>query len=356
MFRIRRPAAAAVAGLAALAALAVGPAPPTVAAPVAGPVVSHEVTFQVKNGNGTAVPCQTDGASYSIHGRLVGPPGQLSAGSPNRAVVVSLHGLGYGQFFWDFEILPGYDWSSALASHGVASVVLDRLGYGVSSHPPGMQSCMGGQADIAHQVVQALRSGSYAMDGGAGLTFARVGLIGHSAGGQISQIETYSFHDVDALVLLAWADFGASPQVLADFAQAGGVCLSGGKPPGYAPLGQNAEEFKALMFHNADPSVEGEATRLRNADPCGDDGSIPAGIALDAQQVPSIQVPVLLVFGANDAIFPPPALERQKGMYTGSKDVTGISVPDTGHALSLERSAPFTRDAVASWLCQRSFC
>jgi len=43
-------------------------------------------------------------------------------------------------------------------------------------------------------------------------------------------------------------------------------------------------------------------------------------------------------------------------MYTGSRDLTGIGIPDTGHALSLERSAPFTRDAVTSWRCQRHFC
>ncbi|TMD93977.1 MAG: alpha/beta hydrolase [Chloroflexi bacterium] len=353
MFRFRRPAAAAVAGLAALTALAVGPAPRTAAEPS---VQSHEVTFKVKNANDTTVPCPTDGAAYTIHGRLVGPPSQLSPDNPGRAVMLGLHGLGYGEFFWDFQVVPGYDWSEALASHGIASLVVDRLGYGVSSHPPGTQTCMGGQASVAHQIVQALKSGSYTMDGGPGLSFVRVGLMGHSAGGQISQIEAWSFHDIDALVLLAWADFGASPQVLAAFAQTGGVCLSGGAPPGYAPLGRDGAEFKALMFHDADPSVEGEATRLRNPDPCGDDGSIPAGIFLDSQQVPSIQVPVLLVFGDKDAIFPPPALERQKGMYTGSKDVMGITIPNTGHALSLERSAPFTRDAVSSWLCQRSFC
>jgi pimeloyl-ACP methyl ester carboxylesterase len=349
MTSFRRPAAAAVAGLAALTALAAGPAPRTAAAPAA--VVTHEVTFKVVNSNGTAVPCPTDDASYTIHGRLVGP-----TDNPNRAVVLGLHGLGYGEFFWDFEVVPGYDWAAALAGHGITSVVVDRLGYGASSHPPGTQTCMGGQASIAHQIVRALKRGSYTMDGGPGLSFSRVGLMGHSAGGQIAQIEAYSYDDVDALVVLAWADFGASPKVLADFAQTGGVCLTGGQPPGYAPLGQSGDEFKALMFHDADPTVEGAATRLRNPDPCGDDASIPAGILLDARLVPTIEIPVLLVFGDHDAIFPPPALDRQKAMYTGSRDLTGIGIPDTGHALSLERSAPFTRDAVTSWLCQRHFC
>jgi pimeloyl-ACP methyl ester carboxylesterase len=302
------------------------------------------------------VPCPSDGAAYTIHGRLVGPPAQLDPANSARAVVLNLHGLGYGEFFWDFQLVPGYDWAASLAAHGVASLVVDRLGYGVSSHPPGTQSCVGAQADIAHQVVKALRDGSYTMDGGPGIGFKRVGLAGHSAGGGIAQVETYSFHDVDALLIMAWADFGASPQVLAAFAQTGGVCLTGGKPPGYAPLGQSDGDFKALMFHNVDPLVEGNAVRLRHPDPCGDDGSIPAAILQDAHLVPTIDVPVLLVFGAADAIFPPPALDRQKSMYTGTNDLTATSVADTGHAITLERSAPATRDAVASWLCGHSFC
>ncbi len=48
----------------------------------------------------------------------MGPANQLDPGDANRAVVLSLHGLGYGEFFWDFTQAPGYDWSAALAEHG----------------------------------------------------------------------------------------------------------------------------------------------------------------------------------------------------------------------------------------------
>ena len=123
MSRLRRPAAVAVAGIAALSAMVAAPQAHSVAAPA---VVSHEVSFQVKNTNDTQLPCPTDGATYSIHGRLVGPANQLSSDNSNRSVVLSLHGLGYGEFFWDFDAVPGYDWSAALAEHGVASVVIDR--------------------------------------------------------------------------------------------------------------------------------------------------------------------------------------------------------------------------------------
>lgn len=350
MFRFRRPAAAAVAGLAALTALALGP-PPRAAADTPAGVSSSAVTFQVHSVNTSMVPCPTDGSAYTIQGHLTVPEGAAPT-----AVVLDLHGLGYGEFFWHFQSVPGYDWAAGLASRGVASVTVDRLGYGASSHPPGTQTCMGGQADIAHQIVQALKNGSYSMDGGPGTAFSKVVLAGHSAGGGITQVEAYSFHDVDALMIFSWADSDQSPQVLGDFAQTGGVCLTGGKPPGYAPLGQSDDEFKALMFHKADSAVESAATAMRSPDPCGDDGSIPAEIAVDHMQVPSIKLPVLLVMGANDAIFPPPSLDHQKALYTGTSDLTAVSVPDTGHAVTLELSAPSTRDTVASWLCARGFC
>jgi pimeloyl-ACP methyl ester carboxylesterase len=350
MNRLHRPATAAVAGLAALAALAVGQ-PPRAAADTTAGVSSSAVTFQVHNVNTSMVPCPTDGAAYTVKGHLTVPEGATPS-----AVVLDLHGLGYGEFFWDFQSVPDYDWAAGLADRGIASVSVDRLGYGASGHPPGNQSCMGGQADVAHQIVQALKSGSYTMDGGPAVPFGRVVLAGHSAGGGISQVEAYSFHDVDGLMVFSWADSDQSPQVLRAFAQTGGVCLSGGKPPGYAPLGQSDDQFKALMFHRADPAVESAATAMRTPDPCGDDASIPAEIFVDHMQVPSIKLPVLIVIGADDAIFPPPALDHQRALYTGTSDVTAVSVPDTGHAVTLELSAPSTRDTVAAWLCARGFC
>ena len=75
------------------------------------------------------------------------------------------------------------------------------------------------------------------------MAFSRVGLIGHSAGGGVAQIETYSFDDVDALVILA-GSFRASPKVLADFGQTGRGLRERRNPPGYAPLGSSKRSSK----------------------------------------------------------------------------------------------------------------
>jgi pimeloyl-ACP methyl ester carboxylesterase len=314
------------------------------------------VVFSVQNTNSSAVACATDEAGYSIRGLLVGPAGSLERSG--GAATLYLNGLGFGVFFWNFSRVPGYDFAAAMAARGHVSVIIDRLGYGASDHPVGTESCIGGQADIAHQIVQQLRSGTYTTRGRS-VSFARVALVGHSAGGASAQVVSYSFRDVDALGVLSWADQGSSTLATTDFVQAGSDCGNGGETsggaPGYAPFGQTVADFDAAMFFDADPAVVAATNQLRNLDPCGDDNSIIDAITTDHLMVPTITVPVLLIFGANDALFPPPAGTEQAAQFAGSSDVSLIQLTDTGHALTLERSAPtFTAD-ISQWLAARGF-
>jgi pimeloyl-ACP methyl ester carboxylesterase len=271
-----------------------------------------------------------------------------------------LHGLGFGRFFWDFASVPGYNFAAALASAGQVSVIIDRLGYGSSDHPVGYVSCVGGQADIAHQIVGQLRSGAYKTDRSSGPAFARVGLVGHSAGGLVAQVEAYSFHDIDVLGVMSWADLGSSQRATLEFAKTGLSCLSGGKaqpagPSGYAFFGQNASDFVAVMFHNADPGVVAATVAQRTPDPCGDTASIVPSLGVDMLRVPTISVPVLLVYGDEDALFPPPAGEQQRMLYRGTHDVSLLTLANTGHAVTLERAGPTLAVDTASWLQAHGF-
>jgi pimeloyl-ACP methyl ester carboxylesterase len=323
-------------------------------------VLDEAVSFSVKNVNTSKVPCSSDGASYTVAGHLVGPAAALGGAAPHAAALY-LHGLGFGEFFWNFSGVSGYDYATAEALAGHTSVVIDRLGYGASGHPVGSSSCLGAQADIAHQIVQQLRNGSYAAAGGVKPAFSRVALAGHSAGGAIAEIEAYSFHDIDGLIVMAYADLGASPAALIQFATTGGVCLGGGQPAGpgqpggYGYFGQTPQDFQAAMFHHADPSVVAAVTALRNRDPCGDINSFPQALVLNPLSVPTIKVPVLLVFGANDALFPPPAGSLQRLLFSGSSDVRSVLLNNTGHAVTVELSAPTLRDDTCAWLAAHGF-
>jgi Alpha/beta hydrolase family len=313
------------------------------------------VSFAVINRNTSKVPCQGDGGRYTIVGSLVLPKGPVPA-----AVTLYAHGLGFGGWFWQFDRVAGYDYARAEAGFGHASVVIDRLGYGDSSILPGTASCVGAQASILHQIVGQLRSGSYVAFGFAGWpAFRRIGLVGHSAGGQLAENEAYSFRDIDALGVVDWADQGFSPAALGAFLQGGAQCLlqggaaqRGSTVRGYAPFGQTEAQFDSLMFAGADPAVVSAAGATRTLDPCGDVESILGGVAIDLLMDGTIRVPIAYVHGERDAVFISgvPWAQLQEKLYSGSAKVTDVTLSGVGHAVTLERSAPRLQAAMNAWL------
>jgi pimeloyl-ACP methyl ester carboxylesterase len=328
----------------------------------ASKVAKRAVTFEVRNVNRSVLPCPSDGASYAVRGTLVGPSDVIAPEASRKpdAVTLYLHGFSFGAFLWSFTAVPRYDYAAALARAGHVSVVIDRLGYGSSDHPPGTQTCLGADADVAHQVIEKLRSGDYVAEGGSPPRFEKAALAGHAAGALIAHLEAYSFNDAAALVTMAF-----TPQVrqasFEQFYAARVVCEAGGEPSGtgragaYAYFGQAADDFRALAFHDADPAVVEIATSLRTRDPCGGTATIIDALVKDLRSLASVNVPVLLVCGREDAAFPSFACPYLKRRYTGSRDVSLSFVAGAGHALPLERTAPAFRRKVASWLTAHGF-
>lgn len=272
-------------------------------------VVERAVSFAVTNSNRTSIACQTDGATYQVRGHLSGPASALS--SPD-AVMLVLHGLSYGEFFSTFDAKPGYDFAREQAEAGFVTVTVDRLGYDSSDDPPGPAICFGSRADIAHQIVQQLRTGAYTSETGDAPVFPRVVLAGHSVGAIIAQNEAFTFADVDALVVLSYSDRTLSPTAQQALATVTTDCAAGGQPsedgaPGYVAFGSaTAEQCVAAHFavDVADPAVVAATAEMRDLDPCGDIDSYRAAVANDLAHLPEIGVPVLVVTGGGDAVTP----------------------------------------------------
>jgi pimeloyl-ACP methyl ester carboxylesterase len=347
-----------------LLALAVPLADASAASPRGGAnvVVKRPITFQIKNVNRSTLACPTDGAAYEVNGQLVGPASKLGPGASggHRSVTLYLHDASFGGFFWSFSASPRYDYAAAMARAGHVSVVVDRLGYGSSGHPDGNRTCLGGDADIAHQIVGELRSGDYAVKGGESPSFDRVALAGHSLGALIANLEAFSFDDIDGLVAM-----GYTPQVtqlaFEQFYATRVVCLAGGEPStpgmpgGYAHYGSTTAEFDARVFFDADPAVSDVATRMRAPDPCGESASIVDALVQDLKALSRVRVPVLVVCGTEDATTPDFACPYLKRRYVGSSDVSLRFIPNAGHALTLERTAPILRHRIAKWLSGHGF-
>lgn len=326
------------------------------AAPVAatGSVTSLPISFVVRNVNRSKVACHADGKTYTVRGHLVGPAGHL-AGGATRTTTLYLHGLGFGEFFWDFDAVSGYDYAATQARAGQVSVVVDRLGYGLSGEPDGNGICVGSRADIAHQMVLDLRSGHYTLGGRAAISYRRVVLAGHSYGAQISQVEAYSFGDINGLVLVGYADRVQSVTAALSLVYAQVTCSEGGRPfaPGgplhYTPFGPPVNA-PAALFNDTAPAVLRAAVPKLSIDPCGDDNSFGKAVPVDLANVKRIKVPVLIVEGGADAFFPPPAAGDQAALFTGARSVSAAVVPDAGHAITLERHHGVLENAVLRFL------
>jgi hypothetical protein len=335
--------------------LAAGPAP---GARAQSTVVDLPVSFAVRNINRTLVPCLADGSTVTVVGRMIGPRSVVMTNAP-ATVTLYLHEFSFGKWFWHFPD-PSYDYASIEARAGHVSVLVDRLGYGDSSHPNGYATCVGADADEAHQMVTQLRAGTYRLQGAAARSFDRIVLAGHSGGAMASEIEAYSFGGVDGLMIFAHVDGDPTSRGTSEGFAEGGVCALGGQrstpggPGGYAYFGQTGAAWRVDYFEGADPAIVDAAVPLRHRDPCGDVYSFAEALFLDHLFVPRIRLPVLLLYGLSDALFAQPVGGRdQRSEFSGSRDVTLDYFPGCGHALTLEHCAPDVRQTVSSWLDQR---
>jgi pimeloyl-ACP methyl ester carboxylesterase len=347
--RLRRTAAAAFLAVLCLAAFA--------STAAADGIVVRDVSFRVQNTNTSGVPCPSDNAGYTVHGHLVGPQSVLTGPRP-RTVTVYLGGEDAGEWNWRFTAIPGYDWPADMARLGHVSLTIDMLGYGASGHPDGEQSCWGSQADVTHQIIAQLRSSSpsYTVDRGAPVTFTKVVLAGHDAGGAIAEIEAYSYKDIDGLALVTYADQGFTPLLMERLARAGTVCASGGEPaypggPGGYYYMERPDEYGPDLFYDADPAVIDAVIRLRERNPCGGIAWATPAVTINPERDAEIKPPVLLVIGREDKIWTQDGWALQQGHFSGSSDVTAVSIPGTGHYPMFERTTlPQFRGIFTNWL------
>lgn len=311
-------------------------------------VVSQQVSFTVVNQNTSRVPCPADGEKYTVVGHLTGPDSALNSESI-KAATLYLHGNAVDERLWHYKQSERYDYATSMAKRGFVSVTVTRLGYRGSGKPDGNKVCWGSEADVAHQIVQHLRAGTYKSAGQAPKV-QRLALAGHSASGFVAMAEAYSFSDVDALAVVASGEF-TKPRVVEAVAGMQARCV--GSQDGYALLESDDDKAAADFFHDADPAVVAAMVKSRPADACGGTANAPASMATDPIALGTVEIPVLVITGEQDAFFDDPALQAR--LFTGSRDVESVSLPDTGHAISLDRSAPAFQAAMAKWLGARKF-
>ena len=336
--------------------------------------VEEAVAFTVVNTNTSGAPCASDQATYTIRGHITGPAALLASRRAS-SISVYLFGMDAGEWNWHLKTVRGYDFAENIARLGHVSLTIDELGYGASGKPAdGNLTCVGAEVDVAHQIVQQLRSGSYRVTGGAPIKFHRVALAGHDVGALVAEVEAYSYADVDALIEVTWADQGHSQFIVQRSLTASTQwCTTGtGSRPAPASYVKYATEadWHSWMFHDADPAVVAATDRLRNRNPCGvirslvtstvpeNPYSVKNAAGVDPGNFPlsrltTIKVPILIVFGADDThIWSRQGEQEQQENFSGSSDKTTVFIPDAAHFPMFERTAPRFLHVMSDWLAR----
>jgi hypothetical protein len=335
-----------------------------------GEIVDTPVMFNVRNQNRSAIAClgAPDGATYTVRGTLVGPRARMlddGAVRDDTAATLYYHGLSYASFFFRFQAVPGYDYGMEQARRGHVSIVVDRLGYPGSPGPArGTDVCYSSQADIGDQIIRRLRVGGYFTGEGPGPRFDRIAMAGHSAGGFITEMTQYLWGSADAIAVAGYNDTVPAPLVAQTLVAANARCLTApdraqgaSGPPGYARFGETDAAFIAGHVHDMDPAVLAVLLRERTRDPCGDLVSIPLSFVADQPLIRTIDEPVLLVAGKQDAFFPPPGAAAQQvlGYVPTGPNVELEELEDTGHAMTLGRTHEAFVAVMDRWLSRHGF-
>jgi pimeloyl-ACP methyl ester carboxylesterase len=118
-------------------------------------------------------------ANERIYGKLCVPSGR----SPDT-IQFLVHGGVYTGVYWEFPDPSGgtdqYNYAAAANKAGFATLAIDRIGSGRSTHPLSTMITLESNAFTVHQVVQAIRHGEITALGGE--RFRKVVYVGHSYG------------------------------------------------------------------------------------------------------------------------------------------------------------------------------
>jgi pimeloyl-ACP methyl ester carboxylesterase len=274
----------------------------------------REISFELDDGNSMA--------------------GYVYGESETAPLLIMVHGASDTHAVFDFA--PGFQSARDLARAGYGVLTVDRVGYGASSRPDGDTLDYHTQAAHLHQVVQDVRGGAL------GFTPPQIVLLGPSAGADIVLVEAGTYHDVDGVILC----FNSSEMQPALFEVDVDAWFAQGD---YFDFGV---DFRTSFFYAPKwsvPWIVALDNATRSLVPRAEIGSALANVA--APYRGAIDVPVLLVQAANDALFVP---RNDSALFTSSPHVTFELVRRAGHkGFSHPTSKEAVERAVRRWLDAR---
>ncbi|KAI9756203.1 MAG: mRNA cap guanine-N7 methyltransferase [Chaenotheca gracillima] len=302
----------------------------------------------------------TRGGSFQIVGRYCRPTVSVDR-DRDSTIQLLLHGLTYRKEYWSGDLWHSsnsakYSWTDFANRQGYATLEIDRLGNGESSHPdPAQFNQLPLNSEIVHQIVGKLKEGKI-----ANKRFRDVVPVGHSWGSQLVTLTAQNNpEDFSAIILTGYSsDLSEIPaavqvldiQVARDF-RARFKTL----PQGYLSIGSEAGRTADFYFGGYDHSFP----RLDFQN----DGVISVGELLSYDTpAPAFRGNVFIATGDHDLPYCGTAtpgnclpaanstVARTVANFPNAASFHYELIPNTGHDFPYHYSAPKTFASVHKWL------
>ncbi|HWC78423.1 MAG TPA: alpha/beta hydrolase [Pseudonocardiaceae bacterium] len=290
-----------------------------------------------------SVPVSAAGQSGFIAGTLCAPP-------QATAVQLLIHGWTYDRNYWDLPYDPDtYSYVRAANRDGYATLDIDRLGDGQSSHPLSAFDNFYADVSTVHQVIGALRTGQL------GQPFGKVIEVGHSLGSLVTMTEAGLYKDADAIITTGIAHslnyVNVVSKIIADdYPAATDPRFTGS---GLDPAYLTSDPGTRGGFYNpadTDPQVVAKDEQLKQTGNLVELATLAAYNVLNVDR--TLNIPVDEVVGERDpficGLLGPSCSSSEalaayeRPFYGPNATVVGYRVPNSGHDVQLEPSAPTT--------------
>jgi pimeloyl-ACP methyl ester carboxylesterase len=305
-------------------------------------VTTQNVCFGVTDGT-DPTPATLFGIRYT--------KGPVNGETP---AIVLVHGIASSTDNWDF--LPNWSVARSLARKGYVVYSYDRLGYAKSVYPvPNGGNLLTGpaQRSVLHQMIGEVKTGAYtttsASDCSAGgaptgtMANRAVVIIGHSAGGWITEGYPGQYHDVVGMVQSDISGFGSTTDPPISTTQ-----------PDYTQFFASRAACESFNFY-----VPGEVSAIKQiaCDPANFVASPRAELTGNLNNANNIKatgpnIPILLTWGDHDGIV---SFNQGTSHYNVWKSTCGCDVsmyiqPNSGHLFMAHQSLTGWLDTVETWL------
>lgn len=282
----------------------------------------------------------------------------VPASGDTTTVEVLIPGATYNKSY--YNAAPDASYQLQEGADGIATLALDRLGTGDSTHLPAATITGAGQDAVIHQVITALRAGTV-----TGSPVTDVVLLGHSLGSLESQEYAVTYHDINGLVLTGFTH-ALTPTVLTQIftrlihpaildPKFAGTTLDPGELTSYP--GQRVPFFDNVA--DIDPAVAAlEDPSLKDMVATGEIGDA----LLLGEYLPdasAISVPTLILTGQDDIDFCANAAmcasstnlrAEEAPHFSPAAHLSAYVLPDAGHSVAIAANGQLGADAVAEFV------